>query len=144
MSKDLLRNGEVISGALLVALGVYIFLQAHAWDYTTPDGPGPGFFPVWYGIAMVVLERRSDGSQASRTHGTNCHGVAPCGESNRSSTAPYRPASGGGLGLRLQQVASRAARYMTPPRERRLCGTFASRPPSDVRCHQTRRLRAER
>src|SRR5207249_3575262 len=55
MSKDLLRNGEVISGALLAALGVYIFLQAHAWDYTTPDGPGPGFFPVWYGIAMVVL-----------------------------------------------------------------------------------------
>jgi putative tricarboxylic transport membrane protein len=55
MSKDLLRNGEVIAGALLAALGVYIFLQSRAWDYYTPDGPGPGFFPTWYGVAMVVL-----------------------------------------------------------------------------------------
>jgi putative tricarboxylic transport membrane protein len=55
MGKDILRNGEVISGAVLAALGVYIFLQSRAWDYTTPDGPGPGFFPTWYGVAMVVL-----------------------------------------------------------------------------------------
>ena len=55
MSKDLVRNGEVIAGALLGALGVYIFLQSRTWDYYTPDGPGPGFFPIWYGVAMVVL-----------------------------------------------------------------------------------------
>src|SRR5437879_8415098 len=55
MSKDLLRNGEVIAGALLAALGVYIFLQSRTWDYYTPDGPGPGFFPTWYGVAMVAL-----------------------------------------------------------------------------------------
>src|SRR5262245_62386599 len=55
MNKDLLRNGEVLSGAVLAALGVYIFLQSLAWDYYTADGPGPGFFPIWYGIAMVVL-----------------------------------------------------------------------------------------
>jgi len=55
MNKDLLRDGETIAGALLAALGVYIFLQARAWDYYTPDGPGPGFFPTWYGVAMVAL-----------------------------------------------------------------------------------------
>jgi putative tricarboxylic transport membrane protein len=53
--KGVLRDGELISGALLAALGVYIFLQARAWDYYTADGPGPGFFPSWYGVAMVVL-----------------------------------------------------------------------------------------
>src|SRR5437667_12402155 len=55
MDNDIIRNGEVISGAVLAALGGYIFLQARAWDYYTADGPGPGFFPTWYGVAMVVL-----------------------------------------------------------------------------------------
>jgi putative tricarboxylic transport membrane protein len=55
MGKSVLRDGEVLSGALLAALGVYIFLQSRAWDYYTVDGPGPGFFPSWYGVAMVVL-----------------------------------------------------------------------------------------
>jgi putative tricarboxylic transport membrane protein len=55
MNKDLVRNGDAISGAVLAALGVYIFMQSRAWDYYTPDGPGPGFFPAWYGVAMVAL-----------------------------------------------------------------------------------------
>jgi putative tricarboxylic transport membrane protein len=55
MGKNVLRDGETISGALLAALGVYVFLQSRAWDYYTEDGPGPGFFPYWYGAAMVVL-----------------------------------------------------------------------------------------
>src|SRR5262245_52779331 len=50
-----LKKGDVISGAVLAALGVFIITQALAWDYYTLDGPGPGFFPFWYGIAMVVL-----------------------------------------------------------------------------------------
>jgi putative tricarboxylic transport membrane protein len=55
MGKDSLRNGDVISGAVLAALGAYIVLQAHAWNYYSPDGPGPGFFPTWYGLLMVAL-----------------------------------------------------------------------------------------
>jgi putative tricarboxylic transport membrane protein len=53
--KDIARNGDVISGAVLAALGVYIFMQSRAWDYYTPDGPGPGFFPSWYGASMAAL-----------------------------------------------------------------------------------------
>jgi putative tricarboxylic transport membrane protein len=53
--KDIARNGDVISGAVLAALGVYILMQSRAWDYYTPDGPGPGFFPFWYGGLMAVL-----------------------------------------------------------------------------------------
>jgi putative tricarboxylic transport membrane protein len=55
MGRTILKDGDVISGAVLAALGVYIMMQARAWDYYTPDGPGPGFFPLWYGVAMVGL-----------------------------------------------------------------------------------------
>lgn len=48
-------KGDVVSGAVLAALGVYIVSEAWRWDYSTAEGPGPGFFPMWYGIAMVVL-----------------------------------------------------------------------------------------
>jgi putative tricarboxylic transport membrane protein len=51
----LLRNGDVASGAVLAALGVYVILEARQWEYLGPDGPGPGFFPVWYGIGLVAL-----------------------------------------------------------------------------------------
>jgi len=48
-------SGEVASGAVLAALGVYIIVEAWQWEYLGADGPGPGFFPLWYGIAMAVL-----------------------------------------------------------------------------------------
>lgn len=48
-------KGDVVSGAVLAALGAYIVSQAWRWDYSTAEGPGPGFFPMWYGLAMVVL-----------------------------------------------------------------------------------------
>ncbi len=48
-------KGDVISGAVLAALGVYIIREAQQWTYSSAEGPGPGFFPLWYGIAMVIL-----------------------------------------------------------------------------------------
>jgi putative tricarboxylic transport membrane protein len=55
MRKELLRDGDVISGALLAALGVFILLESHKWGYYAPTGPGPGFFPTVYGLGMVAL-----------------------------------------------------------------------------------------
>ena len=49
------KTGDVLSGAALAGLGGYIIVEARGWEYLGPDGPGPGFFPIWYGIAMVVL-----------------------------------------------------------------------------------------
>jgi len=49
------RNADLWSGLALAVLAVYIIVQASRWDYTGPDGPGAGFFPLWYGIAMLVL-----------------------------------------------------------------------------------------
>jgi putative tricarboxylic transport membrane protein len=48
-------NADLWSGLALAALAGYIIVQASGWDYKGPDGPGPGFFPLWYGIAMAVL-----------------------------------------------------------------------------------------
>ncbi|MDO9440124.1 MAG: tripartite tricarboxylate transporter TctB family protein [Beijerinckiaceae bacterium] len=63
MRKDLIRDGDVISGAAIAALGVYIISVAAKWDYMSIEGPGPGFFPIWYGIAMVVLSLALIGSK---------------------------------------------------------------------------------
>ena len=50
-----LRRGDFWSGLVLAALGAYILLQARRWIYLGEEGPGPGFFPIWYGSAMVAL-----------------------------------------------------------------------------------------
>lgn len=49
------RAADLWSGLALAALGAYIISQAWQWDYLGPDGPGPGFFPMWYGVAMAAL-----------------------------------------------------------------------------------------
>jgi len=51
----LLRTGDFWAGLVLAALGGYIVGQARSWDYLTEEGPGAGFFPMWYGIAMIAL-----------------------------------------------------------------------------------------
>ena len=49
------RKGDFWSGLVLAALGAYIVKEAWSWEYLGVDGPGPGFFPLWYGGAMIVL-----------------------------------------------------------------------------------------
>jgi len=49
------NSGNLWSGLALAALAIYIMVQALQWEYLTPEGPGPGFFPLWYGICMIVL-----------------------------------------------------------------------------------------
>ena len=43
------------SGLAFAGLGSYVIFQASRWEYVGADGPGPGFFPLWYGIVMVAL-----------------------------------------------------------------------------------------
>ena len=49
------RKGDFWAGLALAALGVFIVTQAWSWEYMTEEGPGAGFFPLWYGTFMVVL-----------------------------------------------------------------------------------------
>ncbi len=60
------KTGDIVSGAVLAGLGIYVVSEAHGWEYLGPDGPGPGFFPLWYGIAMIALSLLSIGSSALR------------------------------------------------------------------------------
>lgn len=53
--RPLSRGGDFWSGLVLAALGAYIVSEARGWTYMSEDGPGPGFFPMWYGSIMVVL-----------------------------------------------------------------------------------------
>jgi len=48
-------SGDLVSGLALAALGAFIVVRARGWTYMGEDGPGPGFFPMWYGSIMVVL-----------------------------------------------------------------------------------------
>ena len=50
-----MKIGDIVSGAVLAGLGLFIILEARGWDYLGMEGPGPGFFPLWYGLLMVAL-----------------------------------------------------------------------------------------
>jgi putative tricarboxylic transport membrane protein len=50
-----LKKADFWSGLALAGLGAYIVMEAWQWDYVTAEGPGAGFFPLWYGIAMIAL-----------------------------------------------------------------------------------------
>jgi len=60
------------SGMALAAFGTWIIVQASQWEYLGSDGPGAGFFPLWYGIAFVILALALAGSSLAR----NAAGVA--------------------------------------------------------------------
>ena len=68
------RKGDFWSGLAMAALGAYVVSQALRWDYMGEDGPGAGFFPLWYGGLMIVLSLllvlgavlKSDPSAANR------------------------------------------------------------------------------
>ena len=49
------KSGDLWSGLALAALGFYIIIQASQWEYLGPDGPGAGFFPLWYGVVILGL-----------------------------------------------------------------------------------------
>ena len=55
MEEETRKPGDLWSGVALLLLGAYIVFEASRWEYLGADGPGPGFFPRWYGIAMAGL-----------------------------------------------------------------------------------------
>ena len=67
--RELLRTGDFWAGLFFAALGAYIVSEARGWVYLAEDGPGAGFFPLWYGIAMLVLSLALVIQAALRTRG---------------------------------------------------------------------------
>ena len=48
-------KGNLISAACLAAFGVYVISVAAKLAYVSEVGPGPGFFPLWLGIGLVLF-----------------------------------------------------------------------------------------
>jgi putative tricarboxylic transport membrane protein len=46
---------NLISGACLAAFGIYVISAAAKLPYVSEVGPGPGFFPLWIGIGLVLF-----------------------------------------------------------------------------------------
>jgi putative tricarboxylic transport membrane protein len=47
-------NADRAAGILLVALGAFVIFQASRLPYWIDRSPGPGFLPLWLGVALVV------------------------------------------------------------------------------------------
>lgn len=48
-------KGNLISSACLAAFGAYVISVAMKLPYVSDVGPGPGFFPLWLGIGLVLF-----------------------------------------------------------------------------------------
>jgi putative tricarboxylic transport membrane protein len=48
-----LKDGDILSAAALAVLAAYIIQVSSQWTILGPEGPGPGFFPLGYGILML-------------------------------------------------------------------------------------------
>lgn len=76
------HKGNLISGACLAAFGIYVISVASRLPYVSEVGPGPGFFPLWIGIGLLLfasllmaasfldsVKQKPDGSQSWRAAG---------------------------------------------------------------------------
>ena len=50
-----MKNAGVYVGIVLFIYSAVMVWQSTTLDYYTPYGPGPGFFPLWISILLLVL-----------------------------------------------------------------------------------------
>jgi len=78
-----LDKSELAGALLLMAFGAFVTVEAWNWPYLTKDGPGPGFFPLWIGIAMaglsgaLVVLQLADIKRGRPVHRTSWKGAGP-------------------------------------------------------------------
>ena len=49
------KDPNFVAGLVLACLSIYILYTASHWTLFNTEGPGPGFFPVSYGLLMFGL-----------------------------------------------------------------------------------------
>ena len=47
-------KSELLAGILLTSFGTLVIYEARDLPYVSEFGPGPGFFPLWIGIGIVL------------------------------------------------------------------------------------------
>jgi len=50
-----IRYLRLVLGVLFIALGAYLVSQSHKLGYFVDGSPGPGFFPYWVGLILVIV-----------------------------------------------------------------------------------------
>lgn len=50
-----MNNAGVWAGMVLLAYAATILYQSLSLDYATRLGPGPGFFPLWLSVILILL-----------------------------------------------------------------------------------------
>lgn len=50
-----IQKSDLLAGFVLAGMGGFILYKSIQLDYVNEFGPGPGFLPIWLGIALVVL-----------------------------------------------------------------------------------------
>lgn len=48
------RKAELSSLVMLAGFGIFVIYESFGLPYVSEFGPGPGFFPLWTGIGIVV------------------------------------------------------------------------------------------
>ena len=48
-------KGNLTAGIVLAGFGLYVISVAVRLPYVSDVGPGPGFFPLWLGIGLVLF-----------------------------------------------------------------------------------------
>jgi putative tricarboxylic transport membrane protein len=47
-------KGELLAAIILTSFGCLVIFEARGLPYHSEFGPGPGFFPLWIGIGIVL------------------------------------------------------------------------------------------
>lgn len=48
-------NSGVMAGAIILCLGIFSLILSFQYSYSGIVGPGPGFFPFWLSLILVIL-----------------------------------------------------------------------------------------
>ena len=83
---SVVRRGDFWAGLVLAALGAYIVVTAREWVYMGEDGPGAGFFPMWYGSAMIALSLALVASTAFKRASEAKRSISPWQDLGRALT----------------------------------------------------------
>lgn len=52
---ELGSKADLVSGISVAAFGLYVTVASSRLTYTSENGPGPGFLPLWLGIGLLIL-----------------------------------------------------------------------------------------
>jgi len=71
------HKGNLISALCLGAFGIYVISVAAKLAYVSDVGPGPGFFPLWLGIGLIVFAACLAFASHTRPPGSHAHDKSP-------------------------------------------------------------------